>query len=105
MPNSIIIAYIFGLLALCVGGIVAFDQLVQLQRRAYPEEWERDGKPWHGFGVGGGAAWKRCSIAWLFSTAPWMRAYRNAFRLLMLYRGLCLVFILGLFGGLLYRLL
>ena len=105
MPNSVIIAYIFTLLALCVAGIVAFDQLVQLQRRAHREEWERDGKPWHGFGVGGGAAWKQCSIAWLFSTAPWMRANKSAFRLLMLYRGLCLVFTLLLLGGVLYRLL
>src|SRR5438270_5880433 len=103
MPNSVVTAYLFGLLALCVAGLVTFDRLVQLQRRNHPEEWERDGKPWHGFGVGGGAAWKQCSIAWLFSTADWMRMDKNAVRLVTIYRGLWLSFSLGLVAGILYR--
>ena len=105
MPSYLITGYIVTLLVLCLGGIISFDRLVQLQRRAHPQDWERDGKPWHGFGEGGGAAWKHCSVTWLFSTAPWMREDRDAFRLLMLYRCLCLVFTLGLSGGILYRVL
>ena len=105
MPNFVIVIYLVSLLVLCLGSIIAFDRLVHLQRRAHPEEWKRDGKPWHGFGGGGGAAWKQCSISWAFSTAPWMREDRAAFRLLMIYRGLGLLFTVGLFGGVLYRVL
>ena len=105
MPNYIIVSYIVGLMFLCVCGIITFDRLVQLQRRAHPEEWEHDGKPWHDFGVEGGAAWKRCSIAWLFSIAPWMRADKDAARLLRVYRGMCLAFNAALLAGILYRVL
>jgi hypothetical protein len=104
MSNHIIIAYIFTLFFACVGGIITFDRLVQLQKRDHPQDWERDGKPWHGFSDSG-AAWKQCSITWLFSTAPWMREDRAAFRLLMIYRCLGLLFNLGLMGGILYRVL
>ncbi len=106
MPGSIIGLYIATLLALCLGGIVTFDRIVQLQRRLYPREWERDGKPWHGFfGEDGGAAWKNCSIVWLFVTHSWMREDKRAFRLLVIYRGFGLAFAAGLFSGVLYRVL
>ncbi len=100
MRDFVTICYLVSLFIICLGGIITFDCLVQLQRRSHAQEWERDGKPWHGFGVGGGAAWKQCSLTWLFSTAPWMREDRAAFRLLMAYRGLCVAFNLVLFGGL-----
>ena len=106
MANYIIGGYIATMLALCLGGIITFDRLVHLQRRSYPDEWERDGKPWHGtFGEGGGAAWKNCSILWLFVTSPWMREDKRAFRLLMMYRGLGFAFAASLFSAVLYRVL
>jgi len=66
MSNHLIIAYIFALFFLCASGIITFDALVGLQRRDHPQEWERDGKPRHGFGLDGGAAWQHCGFAWLF---------------------------------------
>ena len=105
MPTFVIIGYLVSLFVLCIGGVITFDRLVQLQRRAHPQEWERDGKPWHGFREGGGAAWKQCSITWFFSSAPWMLEDRAAFRLLMIYRGLGLAFALGLVGAILYQVL
>jgi len=103
MTNSMIIGYLFALLGVCAGGLITFDRLVYLQRRDYPQQWELDGKPWHGFGASGWAAWQRCSFTWLVSTATWMRKDRGAFRLLLAYRGLVLAFIVGLLGGIIYR--
>ena len=104
MSSYAIIIYLVGLMSVCVSGIISFDWLVQLQRRAHPDEWERDGRPWHGFGPGG-AAWKRYSLTWFFSTPPWTRSDTIATRLLRLYRCLGLIFHLGLAAGVLYNIL
>ena len=100
-----LIIYFGSLLVLCFSGLVIFDRLVEHERRAYPQDWERDGKPCHGIRGSSGAAWKQCSIKWIFSTAAWMRGDREALRLLVLYRCLCLAFHIGLLGGVLYRFL
>jgi len=56
----------------------AFDDLVKLQRKKYPEAWERDGCP-RGFlpwsaqwkGPSRAGATQRCSLLWLFKTPEW----------------------------------
>lgn len=98
MSDTVIIVYLFTLLILQMVSLIAFDSLVQLQRRAHFQEWERDGRPYHGL-----AAWKHCYYAWAFSTPPWMHKDRAAFRLLVLYRASGLLSLLGFLGGLLYR--
>ena len=105
----VLVAYIVSMLVLVLGANFVFDQLIQHEYRNYRNEWEKDGRPWSGLrrppGAEkvNGAAWKRCSVTWLWSTPGWVGADRTAKRLLWLYRGLGLTFTVGICAVVLYR--
>lgn len=101
MSTPVLTAFIVSMLVLAVAANITFDQLIQHEHRKYRIHWERDGRPWSGLRTPpgekvDGAAWKRCSVTWLWSTPDWVNGDRVASRLLWLYRGLGLTFTVGI---------
>ena len=94
VPTFVIITYWAFVMSFVFTGGIAFDRVIQLQSQSYPEDWERDGKPWNCNG-----AWQRCSNAWMFSTPVWAQHNIRAIRLLRLVRGLTGLFLLSMFAG------
>jgi hypothetical protein len=101
-------AVVFGLLRLALLAILfrAFyflDQLTRHEYRFYREAWERDGGPaswafWpaESWPIISGIAFRRCALAWLFSSPEWTRNDPTAKALLSRMRWHVLVWNVGI---------
>jgi hypothetical protein len=83
-----------------------FDQLVELQYKRFPTEWENDGRPsgyfWRAPQTRCGAwsrAGRRLARAWLAGTPCWMKVAPEALRLAQRLRICTLVSSIGLVAG------
>jgi hypothetical protein len=101
MSSPFQIGYFLVLVSFLSGAAITFDRLVSYERRYHPGAWEQDGRP--SFGVPGGAAWKRCLLAWLIVTPGWVRPDVAATRLLMAYRIWFGALIVGMLLGMVLR--
>jgi hypothetical protein len=97
-------------LAVLIGAFIVFDQIVRLEYSQYKKVWEADGRP-HGFfwvpseskfaggwlvSLRSSRAFRRASVAWLFSTPNWMRRDIRALKRVYLLRALVFTWNFGL---------